>query len=124
MSHFRIEKGESIAGSADAARDEKLRENQRNARRLGERFGFVETNRQVEQVRQIGDEPRPAPPTEYKIVSVAERPELWTAAYHQVALPTLPPGSDGKAPDPRAALTPPSPPKAAAVDDPHRIIGG
>ena len=50
----------------------------------------METNRQVEQVRQIGDEPRPAPPTEYKIVSVAERPELWTAAYHQVALPTLP----------------------------------
>jgi mycothiol synthase len=60
------------------------------SRLFAERFGFVETNRQVEQVRQIGDEPRPAPPTKYKIVSVAERPELWTAAYHQVALPTLP----------------------------------
>jgi GNAT superfamily N-acetyltransferase len=60
------------------------------SRLFAERFGFVETDRQVEQVRQIGDEPRPVPPTEYKIVSVAERPELWTVAYHQVALPTLP----------------------------------
>ena len=60
------------------------------SRLFAERFGFVEKNREVEQVRQIGDEPRPAPPTEYEIVSVAERPELWAAAYHQVALPTLP----------------------------------
>ncbi|WP_328334556.1 GNAT family N-acetyltransferase [Kribbella sp. NBC_00382] len=60
------------------------------SRLFAERFGFVETNRQVEQVRRIGDEPRPAPPTEYEIVSVAERPELWAKAYHQVALPTLP----------------------------------
>lgn len=60
------------------------------SRLFAERFGFVETDRQVEQLRQIGDEPRPAAPTEYEIVSVAERPELWTAAYHQVALPTFP----------------------------------
>lgn len=60
------------------------------SRLFAERFGFVETNRQVEQVRRIGDEPRPAPPTEYEIVSVAERPELWEKAYHQVALPTFP----------------------------------
>lgn len=60
------------------------------SRLFAERFGFVETNRQVEQVRQIGAEPWPAPATEYQIVSVAERPELWMAAYHQVALPTLP----------------------------------
>jgi GNAT superfamily N-acetyltransferase len=60
------------------------------SRLFAERFGFVETDRQVEQVRPIGDEPRPAPPAEYEIVSVAERPELWMAAYHQVALPTLP----------------------------------
>jgi mycothiol synthase len=60
------------------------------SRLFAERFGFKETNRQVEQLRQIGDEPRPTPSTEYKIVSVAERPELWTAAYHQVALPTIP----------------------------------
>ncbi|GAA4207699.1 hypothetical protein GCM10022220_23470 [Actinocatenispora rupis] len=60
------------------------------SRLFAERFGFVETNREVEQVRPIGDEPWPTPPTEYEIVSVAERPELWTAAYHQVALPTIP----------------------------------
>ncbi|WP_432876304.1 GNAT family N-acetyltransferase [Kribbella sp. CA-245084] len=60
------------------------------SRLFAERFGFKETNREVEQVRQIGHEPWPAPPTEYTIVSVAERPELWAAAYHQVALPTIP----------------------------------
>ena len=60
------------------------------SRLFAERFGFVETDRQVEQVRPIGDEPRPARPTAYEIVSVAERPELWTAAYEQVALPTFP----------------------------------
>ncbi|WP_328997331.1 GNAT family N-acetyltransferase [Kribbella sp. NBC_00709] len=60
------------------------------SRLFAARFGFVESNREVEQLRQIGDEPRPATPTEYQIVSVAERPELWAAAYHQVAVPTLP----------------------------------
>ncbi len=60
------------------------------SRLFAERFGFVETDRQVEQVRPIADEPRPAAPAEYEIVSVAERPELWAAAYHQVALPTFP----------------------------------
>jgi GNAT superfamily N-acetyltransferase len=60
------------------------------SRLFAERYGFVETNREVEQLRKIGDEPQPAAPTEYTIVSVAERPELWAAAYHQVALPTIP----------------------------------
>ncbi|BCJ37107.1 GNAT family N-acetyltransferase [Actinocatenispora thailandica] len=60
------------------------------SRRFAEGFGFAEINREVEQVRRIGAEPWPAPPTGYQIVSVAERPELWAAAYHQVALPTLP----------------------------------
>lgn len=60
------------------------------SRVFAERFGFVEVNREVEQVRQIGDEPWPAVSAEYEVVSVAERPELWTAAYHQVAVPTMP----------------------------------
>lgn len=60
------------------------------SRLFAERFGFVEANREVEQVRRIGAEQWPAPPTGYEIVSVAQRPELWAAAYHQVALPTLP----------------------------------
>jgi GNAT superfamily N-acetyltransferase len=54
------------------------------------RFGFSEVKRQVEQVRAIGDEAWPAVPSSYQIVSVAERPELWAAAYEQVALPTFP----------------------------------
>jgi cytochrome c peroxidase len=40
----------------------------------------------------------------------------------QVALPTLPPGPDGKSPNPRAALTPP-PPGHADIDEPHGVIG-
>ncbi|GAB3815341.1 GNAT family N-acetyltransferase [Kribbella italica] len=60
------------------------------SRLFAERFGFAETNRQVEQVRPIGDEPWPAAPPAYEVVSVADRPDLWTAAYHQVALPTFP----------------------------------
>ncbi len=46
-----------------------------------------------------------------------------TGAEVKVALPTLPPGADGKSPDPRAALTPPSPPKKAGLDSPHTMIG-
>jgi GNAT superfamily N-acetyltransferase len=57
---------------------------------FAQRFGFVETGRQVEQVRQIGAEARPEPPSEYEVVTVAQRPELWARAYHQVALPTFP----------------------------------
>jgi GNAT superfamily N-acetyltransferase len=57
---------------------------------FGQRFGFVEIGRQVEQLRPIGDEPWPDPPTAYEIVTVAERPELWAEAYEQVALPTFP----------------------------------
>ena len=57
---------------------------------FAQRFGFVETGRQVEQVRPIGPEPWPELPTTYEIVTVAERPELWAAAYEQVALPTFP----------------------------------
>jgi mycothiol synthase len=57
---------------------------------FAEHFGFTEANRQVEQLRRIGAEPWPEQPTEYRIVSVAERPELWAKAYHQVALVTFP----------------------------------
>lgn len=57
---------------------------------FAQRFGFVEVDRQVEQVRPIKVEPWPAPPTEYEVVTVAQRPELWARAYEQVALPTFP----------------------------------
>ncbi|QNE21239.1 GNAT family N-acetyltransferase [Kribbella qitaiheensis] len=57
---------------------------------FAERFGFAEVSRQVEQVRPIGAEPWPAPPTGYEVVTVAERPDLWPLAYHQVAVTTFP----------------------------------
>src|SRR5262245_5253812 len=38
------------------------------------RFGFVEVDRQVEQVRAIGVEPTPTVPAEVTIVPIAERP--------------------------------------------------
>jgi GNAT superfamily N-acetyltransferase len=56
---------------------------------FAERFGFTESDRQVEQVRAIGDEPRPPLPRDFTVVTVAERPELWAAAYHQIGVDGL-----------------------------------
>ncbi|HEY7430209.1 MAG TPA: GNAT family N-acetyltransferase [Streptosporangiaceae bacterium] len=52
--------------------------------RFAELFGFAEVDRQVEQVRTIGDEPMPRVPGGVEIIPVSERPELWRAAYHTV----------------------------------------
>ncbi|GAB3931509.1 hypothetical protein GCM10029976_035730 [Kribbella albertanoniae] len=57
---------------------------------FAERFGYTEIARQVEQIRAIDAEPQPPAPTTYRIVSVAERPEVWARAYDELALPTLP----------------------------------
>ncbi len=52
---------------------------------FAERFGFREVDRQVEQVRVVLDEePAPLPPEGIEIIRVAERPDLWTAAYSTV----------------------------------------
>jgi mycothiol synthase len=51
-----------------------------------QRFGFREVDRDVEQVRVVGDEPWPEPPTGIEVVSLAERPELFERAYHELAL--------------------------------------
>jgi GNAT superfamily N-acetyltransferase len=53
------------------------------------RHGFVETDRQVEQVRRIGVEPWPVPVPGIEVVSIADRPELWERAYDEVALDTV-----------------------------------
>jgi mycothiol synthase len=45
------------------------------------RFGFEETDRQVEQVRTIGDEPPVEPPPGVTFVAIAERPALLREAY-------------------------------------------
>jgi len=56
------------------------------SRSFVERFGFVEVDRQVEQVRSIGAEPPATAPDGVEFVTVAQRPELWDVAYEQVGL--------------------------------------
>lgn len=56
---------------------------------FAERFGFEEVDRQVEQVRAIGNEPEPTVPVGVQVLSVAQKPELWRAAYHQIGLDGL-----------------------------------
>jgi len=53
---------------------------------FAERFGAGEVDRQIEQVRDVGVEPAPVVPDWLQIVAVAERPELWPAAYEPLAL--------------------------------------
>lgn len=52
------------------------------SRTFAERFGFRETDRQVEQVKVLGDEPEPLPlPDGVEAVTIAERPELLRQAH-------------------------------------------
>ena len=53
---------------------------------FAERFGYVEVDRQVEQVREVGAEVEPGPPAWLEVVAVADRPDLWAAAYDPLAL--------------------------------------
>jgi mycothiol synthase len=49
---------------------------------FAERFGFRETDRQVEQVKRLGDEPVPLPlPEGVEAIAVADRPSLLREAY-------------------------------------------
>jgi GNAT superfamily N-acetyltransferase len=57
--------------------------------RFANRRGFVEVARQVEQIRPVGDEPRPEIPAGLTIVTVAEQPQLWARAYHEVGAPAM-----------------------------------
>jgi len=67
---------------------------------FAERFGFREVDREVEQVRVVtGQEPAGRPPDGVEIVSVADRPELWAAAYDTVALQALADMAFDKAPE-------------------------
>ena len=50
------------------------------------RFGFEEFDRHVEQVRAVGAEEWPAVPDGVKVVSVAERPDLFRRTYHELAV--------------------------------------
>lgn len=49
---------------------------------FAERFGFVEVDREVEQVRAVGDEPAPpAPPVGVEVIEASRRPDLWPACF-------------------------------------------
>jgi mycothiol synthase len=52
--------------------------------RFAERHGFREVDREIEQVRAIGNEPAPLVPPGVTIVPVSARPELWHAVYDTV----------------------------------------
>jgi mycothiol synthase len=56
---------------------------------FAERFGFREVDRQIEQTRTIGIEPKPLLPDGVRVVTVAERRELWAAAYEPFALDAI-----------------------------------
>jgi mycothiol synthase len=51
------------------------------SRAFAERFGFREVNRQVEQVKLLGDEPLPPLPAGVEVTTIAERPELLREAH-------------------------------------------
>jgi len=54
--------------------------------RFAHRFGFVEVDRQVEQVRPVAVEPWPHVPEGVVFATLAERPELFERTYHEVAV--------------------------------------
>lgn len=56
---------------------------------FAQRHGLREVDRQVELVRAIGDEPWPELPEGIEVVTVAQRPELWAAAYEPFGVGAL-----------------------------------
>lgn len=56
---------------------------------FAERFGFREVDRQIGQTRTIGREPEPVMPEGIRVVSVAEQPEVWAAAYEPFAVEAI-----------------------------------
>ena len=56
---------------------------------FAERFGFREVDRQIEQVRTIGEEAVPSLPDGIHVVTVAQRPDLWSRAYDAFALEAI-----------------------------------
>jgi mycothiol synthase len=52
--------------------------------RFAERYGFREVEREVEQVREIGDERPPRVPDGVTIIPVSQQPSLWPAVYQTV----------------------------------------
>jgi GNAT superfamily N-acetyltransferase len=52
------------------------------SRAFAERYGFVEVDREVEQVRAVGDEPAATGlPAGVEVIEAGQRPELWAACF-------------------------------------------
>jgi GNAT superfamily N-acetyltransferase len=77
LAEFASAQGHTLAGSGVDDDDSMT---------FAERFGFREVDRQVEQVRTVGDEPWPQLPDGITVVTAAERPQLWNVAYTAVAV--------------------------------------
>lgn len=57
---------------------------------FAEHFGFVEVDRQVEQIRAVGDEVAPEPlPEGIEVVTLDQRPGLWAASYQRFGTEVL-----------------------------------
>ncbi|HEX5448587.1 MAG TPA: GNAT family N-acetyltransferase [Gaiellaceae bacterium] len=57
---------------------------------FAERFGFRETGRQIEQVRNVGEgEPMPESPAGIELVPLAERDDLFRRVYEELAVEVL-----------------------------------
>jgi mycothiol synthase len=57
---------------------------------FAEHFGFVEVDRQVEQVRHVDDEPEPeALPEGVEVVTLEQQPDLWAASYQHFGTEVL-----------------------------------
>lgn len=57
---------------------------------FAQHFGFVEVDRQVEQVRGVSDEPAAGTvPEGVEVVTLDERPELWAASYERFGTQVL-----------------------------------
>jgi mycothiol synthase len=49
---------------------------------FADRFGFVEVDREVQQMRAVGEEPEPAAlPAGIEVVELSRRPDLWAACF-------------------------------------------
>jgi len=57
---------------------------------FGEHAGFVEADRQVEQIRAIADEPAPTGlPDGVDVIKLSEQPDLWAACYQRFGTEVL-----------------------------------
>ena len=54
------------------------------------RFGFVEVDREIEQVRAVGDEPAPPPlPAGVEVVTLGQQPQLWAECFESFGTEVL-----------------------------------